>query len=65
MQSQGISRVDGGGSCGTLTTRLDHLPLLLSAQTKKNQDRLIDAFHVFGVEMPDAVSPSVYFSALS
>jgi len=25
--------------------------VLLSAQTKKNQDRLIDPFHVFGVEI--------------
>jgi hypothetical protein len=30
--------------------------VLLSAQTKKNQDRLIDAFHILGVEVPYAVS---------
>ena len=34
--------------------------VLLSAQTKKNQDRLIDAFHVFGVEVPDAVSQFIF-----
>ena len=33
---------------------------MLSTQTKKNQDRLIDAFHVFGVEMPDAVSKFIF-----
>src|SRR5262245_59658519 len=26
--------------------------VLLSDQTKKNQDRLIDAFHILGIEMP-------------
>jgi hypothetical protein len=34
--------------------------VLLAAQTKKNQDRLIDAFHVFGVKMPDAASQFIF-----
>lgn len=34
--------------------------VLLSTQTKKNQDRLIDALHVFGVELPDAVSKFIF-----
>ena len=33
---------------------------LLSAEPKKNQDRLIDAFHVFGVEMADAVPQFIF-----
>jgi hypothetical protein len=32
----------------------------LSAQTKKNQDRLIDPFHILGVETPDAVSQFIF-----
>ena len=46
-----------------VTTCIEHHRLgesWLSAQTKKNQDRLIDAFHVFGVEMPDAVSKFIF-----
>ena len=46
-----------------VTTCLEHHRLgesWLSAQTKKNQDRLIDAFHLVGVEMPDAVSQFIF-----
>ena len=33
----------------------------LAAQTQKNKDGLIDALHIFGIEMPDAVSEFIFW----
>ena len=32
----------------------------LAAQTQKNEDGLIDALYIFGIEMPDAVSELIF-----
>jgi len=33
----------------------------LAAQTQKNKDGLIDALHIFDIEMPDAVSEFIFW----
>ena len=33
----------------------------LAAQTEKNEDGLIDALYIFGIEMPDAVSELIFW----
>ena len=33
----------------------------LAAQTQKNKDGLIDAFYIFGIQLPDAVSELIFW----
>jgi hypothetical protein len=33
----------------------------LAAQTEKNEDGLIDALYIFGIEVPDAVSELIFW----